>query len=880
MNAVSTSTRIALTTLSLLLSLYSGLYSQIVVTGTSFDPLPGNEARAFIGLNDIVHYGVQRGSITSTPPIAPNVNAGVFNANYYYAITDNPIKLDNTMYTNLGTPDYQFVYSPRRPTGTNINILEYVVKGMLPGSAVSVRVQYCSVVNAAYAPCNGQRNEFKAGINLDANNQLNGTDATQIGMGQCATATFNGTVAANGDMIFRMNATRDGCVAMGIRNIEVVGFIKPIAISNMGTEVCVGEQISLQPTQNYNAIFQWQVRIGAGTWSNAANGTGQSLLYEVASVGTYQFRLQVTPLSGGSAVTTDPITVTAITCCTVGTPPVAASRQTVYYDNFGRLNMADRTGRSYYVWDYSNVLNPVEVARTTTTPFRWPLTPAPLGATFVGTPGPLQDGQYTVASFLTGYNYPINGYDGARLEWANRVRGLDNIPNPDITYDFSGQPDGAALFLNCPVNTGGQTLYSRTINNLCFGKQLFFECWISVFTNSANGTYNPVNVRVRLTEVGNNANTVTTTATATREADGGGTWVRVAAQINLISGNSVLMEIINNQNVSENGNDLVLDDIKIMACAPPAINLYFDLNTLSESTSVCGGSSLDMATRPSNLLKAYYGNAPRFLFQWSRTPAIQNSWQNIGLPLAAENANIANISNSPAFAGLADGGRVFFRVIAASAATFTANNNFTGANSANPNDPCKSYSVSDPIQSIISCPLPAHMNSWKGWRTEQGNRLQWACSQEQNNHYFLVEKSSDGIHFDELSKVNGKNLPGMVQLYTALDETPSLPVTYYRLKQVDLDNSFVYSPVIAVSGQLEAEIALFPNPTQGQTMLQLSGWEESATMEILDAQGRSLHSNIAVQSQTLHELPRLSPGIYVIKVQSSTQQVSEKLIVY
>ncbi len=864
----------------LLSSLIEGK-AQIVVTGTSFNPTAGNEGRTYIGLEDIVHYGIQAGSITSTPPIAPNVNAGIFNASYLYAVTDNPFKLDNTMYTNLATPDYMYVYSPRKPVGTNINILEYVVKGMLPSSAVTVTVQYCSVVSAAYAPCTGQRNEFKAGINLDGSNQLNGADATQIGMGECQSKAYTGTVDANGTMIFRMNATRDGCVAMGIRNIEVVGFIKPVAISNMGTEVCVGEQISLQSAQQYNASFQWEVKIGAGSWGNIAGGTNQSQLYEVTSVGSYQFRLNVTPIPSGTTVTTDPVTVTAITCCTVGSPAVSASRQIVYYDNFGRIDMTDKTGGKYFVWDYTDVLNPVEVARTTATPFRWTITPAPLGATFVGGPGVINDGQYAVAGFLTGYNYPVNGYNGARLEWANRVKGLSTTPNPDQTYDFSGQPDGAALFLNCPPSTGGSTLYSRTISNLCFGKQLFFECWIAVFTNSAAGAYNPVNILVRLTEVGNPGNVVTTTATATREADGGGVWVRVASQINLVSGNSLLMEIVNNQNVSVNGNDLVLDDIKIMACAPPAANLYFDLPSLSETATVCGSQNLDLVTKASTLLKAFYGNAPRYLYQWTRTPANNASWTNLGGPIVPEIYTITNVAASAPFSGLIDGGKVYFRLIVATAATFASTSNFTSP-IANANDPCKSYSVSTPIEATITCPLPVDFLYLKGWKNGAVNQLNWATSAEKNNDFFILERSANGVDFTEIGSVVGNGTSSQVNSYTFNDQNPLNGTNYYRLKQVDNDGKFSYSSIVTINNELTADFYIFPNPNDGAFAINIvsAGEDNSYSIEVLDVQGKVVHTAEGDQSYSTIQISNLSSGVYVVRLSANNQVVTRKLLVY
>jgi hypothetical protein len=854
----------------------------ILVTGTSFNPTPGNESRTYIGLNDIIHYGVQRGSITATPVIAPNVNADVFNPNYYHAITDNPYKLDNTRYTNLGTPDYQFVYGTK-PAGGNTNILEYVVKGLQPSSAVSVLVEYCSVISPSYTTCgSGERTEFKGGINLDASNQLNGSDATQLSAGQCATYTFNGTVAANGDMIFRMNATRNGtCQAIGIKRIEVTGIIKPVIISDMGTEVCVGEQISVQTTQIYNnSTYQWQINTGSG-WSNISGATNQTLLYDVLTAGNYQFRLNVTPISSGVAVTTDPVSVSAITCCTIS--GVAASRQTVFYDNFGRLNTAVTAGTSYYTWDYSNVLAPVEVLNTTATPFRWPLTPAPLSATFSGGPGPLNDGQYAVAAYLTGYNYPVNGFNGARLEWANRVKGLNTIPNPDISYDHSGLPEGGALFLNCPPSTFGSTLYTRTINSLCSGKQLYFECWIAVFTNSASGAYNPVNVQVRLTEVGNPGNVVTASGTATREADGGGVWVRVAASITLTTGSAIQMDLINNINASANGNDLVLDDIKIMACSPPSLNLYFDLPSLLEATTVCpANGTITLITQATTLLETFYGGAPRYMFQWSRTPNDLTSWTNLGAPGTAESMSYSSLSSHPSFSGLADGGKVYYRIIAATSSTFTSRSNFTGVNYANPNDPCKNYTVSAPIEATALCPLPVNLLQFTGWKNGNANQLNWSTSSEENNDYFIVERSSDGITFTEIGRVDGSGNSASIQQYNYEDLRPLSGTNYYRLQQVDFDGKASYSNIVLLdNGSTAATMDIYPNPNNGSFDIRISSeMTDSYVLETMDIHGKIVYSTTGDQAYETFQVSNLSSGVYVVRLSSGNQVITKKLVVY
>ncbi|MDO4525762.1 MAG: hypothetical protein Q4B61_10585, partial [Bacteroidales bacterium] len=93
----------------------------------------------------------------------------------------------------------------------------------------------------------------------------------------------------------------------------------------------------------------------------------------------------------------------------------------LWQEDFGEFDLSDSTGKTYNVWDYSDMKKPVRVEKKTTTPFRYELEEAPLGCTFQGK-GPLIDGEYTVAGVLTGYN-SYNGMVGANLEWAADLHG-------------------------------------------------------------------------------------------------------------------------------------------------------------------------------------------------------------------------------------------------------------------------------------------------------------------------------------------------------------------------------------------------------------------------------------------------------------------------
>jgi hypothetical protein len=51
--------------------------------------------------------------------------------------------------------------------------------------------------------------------------------------------------------------------------------------------------------------------------------------------------------------------------------------------------------------------------------------------------------------------------------------------------------------------------------------------------------------------------------------------------------------------------------------------------------------------------------------------------------------------------------------------------------------------------------------------------------------------------------------------YTYLDTSPQSGKNYYRLKAVDNDLAFEYSPVVVAESKNDKQIAVYPNPAVG-----------------------------------------------------------------
>lgn len=79
-----------------------------------------------------------------------------------------------------------------------------------------------------------------------------------------------------------------------------------------------------------------------------------------------------------------------------------------------------------------------------------------------------------------------------------------------------------------------------------------------------------------------------------------------------------------------------------------------------------------------------------------------------------------------------------------------------------------------------------------------GVLLRWSTVRETRNSQFVVERSADGIRFDDAGNVKGAGNSGQKKEYTFFDMQAPTGTIYYRLKQVDMDGSFSYTEVAVV----------------------------------------------------------------------------------
>lgn len=196
------------------------------------------------------------------------------------------------------------------------------------------------------------------------------------------------------------------------------------------------------------------------------------------------------------------------------------------------------------------------------------------------------------------------------------------------------------------------------------------------------------------------------------------------------------------------------------------------------------------------------------------------------------------------------------------------------------------YNSPDCFQTIFnySGVLPVKLISFNIYSTGIKNFLNWRTAQEINASHFIIQRSYDGSHFEEINITLANGSQG--REYQFVDEAPDLlwrsNTIYYRLKMVDKDGRFDYSNTIAVAAKNKKGLAVFPNPVKDNLFIKIENDKtEKAILILTDIQGRILHQEVLAMSNgatsvSINTAP-LNNGIYILTLKG-TKTVNQIIV--
>jgi len=178
--------------------------------------------------------------------------------------------------------------------------------------------------------------------------------------------------------------------------------------------------------------------------------------------------------------------------------------------------------------------------------------------------------------------------------------------------------------------------------------------------------------------------------------------------------------------------------------------------------------------------------------------------------------------------------------------------------------------------------LPIELLNFTAEKNKSIVDIKWSTAIELNNGYFTVEKTKDGINFEFVAKVPGAGKSTTRKEYFIQDEQPYHGISYYRLKQTDVDGKFKYSKLVAVDFLNDGYgIRIYPNPTNAiitiDLLEQLS--PQSTFVSLTNVYGQQISLNqIISKNQIKADLSSLPSGIYFIGITLGEKTIARKIV--
>lgn len=166
-------------------------------------------------------------------------------------------------------------------------------------------------------------------------------------------------------------------------------------------------------------------------------------------------------------------------------------------------------------------------------------------------------------------------------------------------------------------------------------------------------------------------------------------------------------------------------------------------------------------------------------------------------------------------------------------------------------------------------------------------KLSWATASELNASHFEVERSIDGVVYEQLGQVAAVGASQSIQTYAYTDRNVTnlaVSTLFYRLRQLDLDGSFSYSNVIELNQEenFQFDVNAYPVPAHNELTLDLAWAQAAQKVQITNLYGQLLFSkdiNQAFGTESIRlEVASWPTGTYIVSLIGADRITTKKIL--
>lgn len=286
-----------------------------------------------------------------------------------------------------------------------------------------------------------------------------------------------------------------------------------------------------------------------------------------------------------------------------------------------------------------------------------------------------------------------------------------------------------------------------------------------------------------------------------------------------------------------------------------------------------GGTVFEMTTPTYQTLASQtsvgYGFELSGIVLVSRVIVFLQYIDNVGNINTVEVANFVPTYNGPGGSGVAAECRAF------SIGTYTGFTpgeayrlifQFT-ASSASNNNQCIVFDNFRTTGTNSAITLPVSFTNLTIRRNGNQAELVWNVAGEKDVNYYEVERSADGRNFVKIGEIPAR----ASSAYAYADAQPLTGVSFYRVRNMDLDSRSKYSYVVRYNAnRISAAMQVYPNPVKSEAVIEHQEYASNARFSIIDMNGRIVKTIVPLRgvNNTRINLADLSTGVYVLRIEN------------
>lgn len=179
------------------------------------------------------------------------------------------------------------------------------------------------------------------------------------------------------------------------------------------------------------------------------------------------------------------------------------------------------------------------------------------------------------------------------------------------------------------------------------------------------------------------------------------------------------------------------------------------------------------------------------------------------------------------------------------------------------------YSVTKTVDvTTANCVLPVQFLSFHISENKGIAFLNWQTATEKDASHFIIQKSYDGINYEDLGSIKAGGNSTSVLAYSFADVISSLGLVYYRLKQVDYNGDYYFSPVRTINHHSDRSLKIYPNPSDNSFNIQFNNPSDNqGLLNVYSISGSLIEGGISITGNGKLTFGETLPnGVYILEL--------------